>query len=90
MNSRVKGSVPKTKRLDGVADMALSIFQRVSDIKRSHPEAARKIDRAEKEIRDRLVEIKKQIDVLDKKDRDLVTILVINGIHRTTDEVLVD
>ncbi len=90
MNSQEKGRVPKTRRLDGVADMALSIFQRVSGIKHSNPETARKIDRAEKEIRDRLVEIKKQIDLLDKKDRDLVTILVINGIHRTADEVLVD
>jgi hypothetical protein len=90
VNSQEKGNVSKTRRLDGVADMALSIFQRVSDIKHSHPESARKIDRAEKEIRDRLMEIKKQIDLLDKKDRDLVTILVINGIHRTTDEVLVD
>lgn len=73
-----------------VRNMALSIFDKVKDIKRSNPDVARSIDKVEREIRDRLVTIKGSISKLDKRDRDLVTVLVINGIHRTTDEVLVD
>jgi len=70
--------------------MAVSIFERVREIKRGNPAIARSIDRLETEIRQRLEEIRKQISRLDKKDRDLVTILVINGLHRTADEVLIE
>lgn len=70
--------------------MAISIFSKVRDIKKTNPDVSRKIDRLEKEIRDRLVQIKGEISKLDGHDRDLVTILVINGLHRTADEVLVD
>ncbi len=73
-----------------VTGMVLSIFDKVREIKRVKPEIARKIDRCEKEIRDLMMEIRKQIDLLDKKDKELVAALVINGIHRTADEVLID
>ncbi len=73
-----------------VTGMVLSIFDKVREIKRVKPDIARKIDRCEKEIRDLMVEIRKQIDLLDKKDKELVAALVINGIHRTADEVLID
>ena len=72
-----------------ISTMALSIFDKVRDIKRRNPHVARNIDRVEREIRQRLDEIHRQIQKLDKKDRDLVTILVINGLHRTADEVLI-
>lgn len=73
-----------------VGSMAISIFNKVRDIKKTHPEVSRKIDRLEKEIRERLVQIKGEISKLDGHDRDLVKILVINGLHRTADEVLID
>lgn len=82
-----------TKRSDREIDisrMAVSIFEKVKDIKKHNPDVARTIDRLEAEIRERLVEIHKQIGRLDRRDRDLVTVLVINGLHRTADEVLVD
>ena len=73
-----------------IGSLAISIFTKVRDIKKTHPDVSRKIDRLEKEIRDRLVQIKGEISKLDRHDRDLVTILVINGLHRSADEVLVD
>lgn len=74
-----------------ISQMAMSIFDKVRAIKRAHPAVSRSIDGAEREIRDKLAEIRAQIDRLEhKEDRDLVTVLVINGIHRTTDEVLVE
>jgi len=73
-----------------ISQMAISIFEKVRSIKRHNPAIARTIDRLEAEIRDRLETIRKLIGKLDRRDRDLVTILVINGLHRTADEVLVD
>ena len=73
-----------------VGSLAISIFSKVRDIKKSHPEVSKKIDRLEKEIRERLVDIKGEISKLESHDRDLVKILVINGLHRTADEVLID
>jgi hypothetical protein len=82
----------KKSRITGdteIGQMALSIFGKVRDIKRANPAISRKIDRMEAEIRERLEIIRGEIARLDKRDRDLVTILVINGIHRSTEEVLV-
>ena len=69
--------------------MAVSIFDKVRQIKSVNPGVSRRIDNMEKEIRERLEKIHKEIMKLDKRDQDLVTILVINGIHRSTEEVLV-
>ncbi|MBI3098000.1 MAG: hypothetical protein HYY93_07115 [Planctomycetes bacterium] len=81
--------VPRRTEPHEITEMAVSIFDRVKAIKRTHPEIARTIDTLEAEIRDRMVEIKKQITRFDEHDRDLVTVLVINGIHRTAEEVLI-
>lgn len=79
-----------TRASGDISQMALSIFEKVRTIKRSNPGVARAIDRMESEIRERLEAIRRLISRLDRRDRDLVTILVINGLHRTADEVLVD
>lgn len=70
--------------------VALSIFNRVKAIKESNPKVSQEIERLEKEIRERLIEIKKQINTLKKDDRDLITVLVIQGLHRTSDEIFID
>ncbi len=82
----------KKRRLTGdteITQMAVSIFEKVREIKRSNRNVARRIDRLELEIRNRLEKIRNEINRLDKHDQDLVTILVINGVHRSTEEVLV-
>ena len=81
---------PTQKSGGEIAKMALAIFDKVKDIKTDNPDVAKAIDDLEKEIKERLQGIRDQIERLDKTDRDLVTILVINGIHRSTDEILVD
>lgn len=80
-----------TARTSGdITQMAVSIFERVREIKHGHPAIAKAIDLLEAEIRERLVQIRRQIGKLERQDRDLVTILVINGLHRTADEVLIE
>jgi CHASE3 domain sensor protein len=72
-----------------LSGMALSLFEKVKEIKRANPVITRNIDNLEKEIRERLTAIRKEIDKLDKREKELVTVLVINGLHRTADEVLI-
>ncbi|OHB77518.1 MAG: hypothetical protein A2Z34_06160 [Planctomycetes bacterium RBG_16_59_8] len=74
---------------DDVSLIAHALFDKVKSIKRAHPEISRKIDANEKHIRECLVTIRNEINKMEKRDKDLVTILVINGIHRTTEEVLI-
>ncbi len=73
-----------------ISSLASSLFEKVRDIKSTHPQVARKIDALELEIRERLEEIRRQIGKLGKPDQELVKVLVINGLYRTADEVLLD
>ena len=73
-----------------ISYLAVSLFDKVKTIKSTHPGVARQIDRLEAEIRERLDSIREQIAKLNRHDRELVTVLVINGLHRTADEVLIE
>jgi len=84
---------PKPRKPDPTSDLtelAVSVFDTVKRIKSENGEVSRKIDRLEAEIRKKLVEIKDLVTKLDPKDQDLVTVLIVNGLHRTADEVLID
>jgi predicted transcriptional regulator len=70
--------------------MVTRIFDRVRQIKRAHPELSRRVDTLEAEIRDRLMSIKDAIDDFPRMERELITVLVINGIHKMCDEILID
>ncbi len=73
-----------------ISYLAVSLFDKVRTIKSNHPGVARQIDRLEREVRDRLESMREQIAKLNRHDRELVTVLVINGLHRTADEVLIE
>ena len=73
-----------------ISHLAVSLFDKVRAIKANHQGVAKQIDRLEREIRERLESIRGQISKLNRQDRELVTVLVINGLHRTADEVLIE
>jgi hypothetical protein len=81
---------PKSRPSHDLSAAAATVFDKVKRIKADNPELSRKIDRLEAEIRKKLVEIKELVAKLDTKDKDLVTVLIVNGVHRTADEVLID
>jgi hypothetical protein len=81
---------PKSRPAKDLSAAAVSVFERVKRIKAESPEVSRKIDRLEADIRKRLVEIKELVAKLDPADRDFVTVLIVNGVHRTADETLLD
>ena len=70
--------------------MVTKLFDRVRIIKHHHPELSRKIDGLESDIRDRLMTIKDAIDEFPPMERELITVLVINGVHKMCDEILID
>ncbi len=70
--------------------MAANLFDTVKRIKSENEPLSRKIDALEADIRRKVVEIKALLDRFPAKDRDLVRVLIINGLHRTADETLLD
>lgn len=80
---------PDPAAIDTV-QMARSIFEKVRAIKAANPAVARKVDRSESEIRKLLEKIHADIGKLDRHDRDLVAIMVINGLYKAADEILVE
>lgn len=80
-----KGKLPAEGQ--DIAQMAKAIFDRVREIKQGNPDVARKIDEQERIVRHALHEIRRQIDLLDKQERDLVSLLVVQGIQKTTEDV---
>lgn len=70
--------------------LVTAMFDRVRLIKRKHPDISRRIDGLEGEIREKLMAIKDAIDEFPNMEKELVTVLVINGIHKMCDEILID
>lgn len=70
--------------------MVTRIFDRVRMIKLKHPEQARLVDSQEGKIRDSLMAIKDALDEFPSDERELITVLVINGVHKMCDEILID
>jgi hypothetical protein len=89
MGSRTKKDKPETGPTP-TPGMVTKLFDRVRIIKHHHPELSRRIDALETEIRDRLMSIKDTIDEFPPVERELITVLVINGVHKMCDEILID
>lgn len=87
MATRKQHSGKPTGTGQDIADMARAIFDRVRDIKEAHPEVARRIDEQERIIRAAMQEIRRQIGLLDRSERDLVSLLVAQGIQKSVEDV---
>lgn len=70
--------------------LVTAMFDRVRLIKRKHPDISKRIDGLENEIREKLMSIKDAIDEFPNMEKELVTVLVINGVHKMCDEILID
>ncbi|MBE7491740.1 MAG: hypothetical protein HS108_08315 [Planctomycetes bacterium] len=75
---------------DFTPGMVTRIFDRVRTIKLKHPELSRRVDAQELRIRDCLMAIKDALDDFPAEERELITVLVINGVHKMCDEILID
>ncbi len=70
--------------------LVTAMFDRVRLIKRKHPDISKRIDAHEGLIRETLMQIKDAIDEFPAMEKELITVLVINGIHKMCDEILID
>jgi len=75
---------------DFTPGMVTRIFDKVRTIKMRHPELSRSVDAQEVRIRDCLMAIKDCLDDFPAEERELITVLVINGVHKMCDEILID
>ncbi len=78
--------------LDRLADgktakIVLNFQGELKGIKEQHPELAARVDIFAQQTREKMQEIKDQINRLPDDFQDLVKILVINGCHKMADEV---
>ncbi|MDP7035956.1 MAG: hypothetical protein QF752_15835 [Planctomycetota bacterium] len=69
------------------ARIVLSRTKEIQEVRDNHPDISEQIDAFEARMRERLAWIQEQIQTLPEEDRELVSTLVIHGIHRMTDEV---
>ena len=83
---------PKTQRREvsdtEIKGLALSIIDRAREIQEAHPEVSNRIDRLKNEIRERLEQIRGELNKLDKHDRELLTTWLVNSIGVSTEQVL--
>jgi adenylate kinase len=69
------------------ARIVLSRTKEIQEVRENHPELSERIDVFEAQMRERLGWIHEQIRAMPAEDQELVSTLVIHGIHRMTDEV---
>ena len=70
--------------------LAEDFFKRIREIKNDNPETTRVIDKQERAIHRSLWSIREAIDLMAPQERELVRILVINGIYKASDEILLE
>lgn len=70
-------------------NLAQILYEKIESVKKSHPGVSQQIDDLEEEIRASMIEMKVEIDNLPSdRDQKLVTVLLINDIHRSVEGVL--
>jgi hypothetical protein len=62
--------------------MAVSIFERVRQLKKQHPALSRHIDQNEKEIRAHLGEIRHEIATFPQKERSLAALVIFHRLRK--------
>ena len=72
------------------AQIALSLLKKVVEVEQRNPEVAASIEALKKQVLGRFKEIRKELNRLDERDRNLLTVPLINFIHDKADEVLVE
>lgn len=88
-NDAVLAAKAKTAKIGVDTQIINRIVLRAHDLKSAHPQIAAEIDLNEWEIRKCMETIRTAVDQLPEENRELVTVLVINGIHRMCDDILI-
>jgi hypothetical protein len=83
--------MPRPRRRKGMtAEIALSLISKVIEIQKNYPVMAKNVDELQKKMLEALKELRKELEVLNERERDIFTVSVINFIHEKTEEVLLE
>ena len=70
-------------------NLAKILFEKIKTIKQEYPVPSQTVDDLEEEIRESMNRLKEQLSRIENdEERKLMTILVINGIHRSVEGIL--
>jgi peptidoglycan hydrolase CwlO-like protein len=72
------------------AEIALSLINKVIDIQKNYPEMTKNVDGLQQKILEIMKEIRKELDVLNERERDIFTVSIINFIHEKAEESLLE
>ena len=83
--------MPRPRRRKGMtAEIALSLINKVIDIQKNYPVMEKNVGKLQKEIQDKMQEIRRELDVLNERERDIFTVSIINFIHEKAEEALLE
>lgn len=83
--------MPKPRRRKGMtAEIALSLIHRVIEIQKKHPDMSRRVDEIQQKIHGHMKEIRSELECLDDRERDILTVSIINFIHEKAEESLLE
>ena len=72
------------------AEIALSLINKVLEIQKNYPVMAKNVDEYQKTLVETMASIRKELDILSERERDIFTVSIINFIHEKTEETLLD
>jgi len=72
------------------AEIALSLINKVIEVQKNYPDMAENVDRLQKALVATMEGIRKELEILSERERDIFTVSVINFIHEKTEETLLD
>ena len=82
--------MPPKKRKGMTAEIALSLVSKVIQVQKTYPDKAKKLDELQGQLLDTMREIRRELDSLAEREREILTVSVINFVHEKADETLLD
>lgn len=83
--------MPRPRRRKGMtAEIALSLIHKVIEIQKNYPVMAKNVEVSQQAILEALQKMRKEIEVLSERERDIFTVSLINFIHEKAEETLLD
>jgi DNA-binding ferritin-like protein (Dps family) len=79
------------KRKKGMtARIALSLLNKVIEIQKKNPEMTQRVDALQKDLVAKMQEILAELQTLGDRERELMTVSIINFIHEKADDIFLE
>ncbi len=72
------------------AKIALSLLNNIIEIQKRNPEVSKRVDKLQKDLTAKMEELRAELLGLDERDRELMTVTIINFVHEKADEIFLD